>query len=107
MKMTRNEREVAVMSEYKYAFNKDDLYTGQCDSIEVALAEARQEAESYLERDKPYLVYIGRYKPFEPMVDADGLSRCCNVRRTMSRMMWRKVIWIILRGQRSNRWAST
>jgi len=29
------------MSEYKYAFYKDDLYTGQCDSIELALAEAR------------------------------------------------------------------
>ena len=61
------------MSEYKYAFNKDDLYTGECDSIEDALAEARQEAESYPERDKPRLVYIGRYKPFEPMIDADGV----------------------------------
>ncbi len=58
------------MSEYSYAFNKDDLYTGQCDSIEVALAEARQEVEFYPERDKPRLVYIGRYKPFEPMIDA-------------------------------------
>ena len=63
--------DVAVMSEYKYAFNKDDLYTGQCDSIEVALAEARQEVEFYPERDKPRLVYIGRYKPFKPMIDAD------------------------------------
>ena len=61
------------MSEYKYAFNKDDLYTGQCDSIEAALAEARQEAELYPEGDKPHLVYIGRYKPFEPMIDADGV----------------------------------
>lgn len=95
------------MSEYKYAFNKDDLYTGECASIDEALAEARQEVEFYPEGDKPRLVYIGRYKPFEPMVDADGLSRCCNVRRTMSRMMRQRVIWIILRGQRSNRWAST
>lgn len=70
MKMPRNERDVAVMSEYKYAFNKDDLYTGQCDSIEAALAEARQEAELYPEGDKPHLVYIGRYKPFEPMIEA-------------------------------------
>ena len=59
------------MSEYKYAFTKDDLYTGQCDSIEVALAEARQEVELYPDGDKPCLVYIGRYKPFEPMIDAD------------------------------------
>ena len=59
------------MSEYKYAFNKADLYTGQCASIEDALAEARQEAESYPDRDKPCLVYIGRYKPFEPVIDAD------------------------------------
>jgi len=33
--------EGVVMSEYKYAFNKDDLYTGECDSIDEALAEAR------------------------------------------------------------------
>ena len=71
MKMPRNERDVAVMSEYKYAFNKDNLYTGECDSIEMALDEARQEAAAYPERDKPCLVYIGRYKPFEPMIDAD------------------------------------
>ena len=59
------------MSEYSYAFNKADPYTGQCASIEEALAEARQEAEFYPEGDKPHLVYIGRYKPFEPMIDAD------------------------------------
>ena len=59
------------MSEYSYAFNKDDLYTGQCDSIEMALAEARQEAEFYPERDKPRLVYIGRYKPFKPVIEAE------------------------------------
>ena len=59
------------MSEYSYAFNKTDPYTGQYASIEEALAEARQEAEFYPEGDKPHLVYIGRYKPFEPMVDAD------------------------------------
>ena len=58
------------MSEYKYAFNKDDLYTGQCDSIEAALAEARQEAELYPEGDKPHRVYIGRYKPFKPVIEA-------------------------------------
>ena len=61
------------MSEYKYAFNKDNLYTGECDSIEMALAEARQEAELYPDGDKPCIVYIGRYKPFEPMIDADGV----------------------------------
>ena len=61
------------MSEYKYAFNKDDLYTGECDSIEDALAEARREAELYPDGDNPCLVYIGRYKPFKPVVDADGV----------------------------------
>nr|DAN29225.1 MAG TPA: hypothetical protein [Caudoviricetes sp.] len=61
------------MSEYKYAFNKDDLYTGQCASIEEALADARQDAEFYPEGDRPHLVYIGRYKPFKPMIDADGV----------------------------------
>ena len=61
------------MSEYKYAFNKDDLYTGQCASIEEALADARQEAAFYPEGDRPHLVYIGRYKPFKPMIDADGV----------------------------------
>ena len=57
------------MSEYTYAFKKPDLYTGQCASIEEALAEARQEAELYPEGDKPHLVYIGRYKPFKPVID--------------------------------------
>lgn len=59
------------MSEYKYAFNKDDLYTGECDSIEDALAEARREAEFYPDGDKPCLVYIGRYKPFKPVIEAE------------------------------------
>jgi hypothetical protein len=71
MKMPRNERDVAVMSKYKYAFNKADIYTGQCVSIEEALAEARQEAELYPEGDKPHLVYIGRYKPFKPVIEAE------------------------------------
>ena len=65
------ERDVAVMSEYSYTFNKADIYTGKYASIDEALAEARQEAESYPDGDKPCLVYIGRYKPFEPMIDAD------------------------------------
>ena len=60
-----------VMSEYSYAFKKTDLYTGQCASIEEALAEARQEAELYPEGDKPHLVYIGRYKPFKPVIEAE------------------------------------
>ena len=58
------------MSEYSYAFNKDDLYTGECACIEEALAEARQEAELYPEGDKPCIVYIGRYKPFKPVIEA-------------------------------------
>lgn len=68
--MPRNERDVAAMSEYSYAFKKTDLYTGQCASIEEALAEAKQEAELYPEGDKPHLVYIGRYKPFKPVIEA-------------------------------------
>ena len=59
------------MSEYSYTFNKTDPYTGQCASIEEALAEARQEAELYPEGDKPHLVYIGRYKPFKPVIGAE------------------------------------
>lgn len=66
-------RDVAAMSEYSYTFNKSDLYTGEYASIEEALAEARQEAELYPEGDKPHLVYIGRYKPFRPIVDADAI----------------------------------
>lgn len=68
--MPRNERDVAAMSEYSYAFKKADVYAGQCASIEEALAEARQEAEFYPEGDKPHLVYIGRYKPFNPVIEA-------------------------------------
>lgn len=63
-------REVTVMSEYSYTFNKTDPYTGQYASIEEALAEARQEAELYPEGDKPCIVYIGRYKPFKPVIEA-------------------------------------
>ena len=59
------------MSEYSYAFNKADVYAGQCASIEEALAEARQEAELYPDGDKPQLVYIGRYKPFKPVIEAE------------------------------------
>ena len=69
-KMPRNERDVAAMSEYSYTFNKTDPYTGQYASIEEALAEARQEAEIYPEGDKPHRVYIGRYKPFKPVIEA-------------------------------------
>ena len=69
-KMPRNERDVAAMSEYSYAFKKADVYAGQCASIEEALAEARQEAEFYPEGDKPCIVYIGRYKPFKPVIEA-------------------------------------
>lgn len=58
------------MSEYSYAFKKADVYAGQCASIEEALAEARQEAEFYPEGDKPCIVYIGRYKPFKPVIEA-------------------------------------
>lgn len=68
--MPRNERDVAAMSEYSYAFKKADVYAGQCASIEEALAEARQEAEFYPEGDKPCIVYIGRYKPFKPVIEA-------------------------------------
>ena len=63
-------REVTVMIEYSYTYNKSDLYTGKYASIEEALAEARQEAELYPEGDKPHLVYIGRYKPFKPVIEA-------------------------------------
>ena len=66
-----NERDVAAMSEYSYTFNKSDIYTGKYASIEEALAEARQEAELYPEGDKPCLVYIGRYKPFKPVIEAE------------------------------------
>ena len=69
--MPRNERDVAAMSEYSYAFKKTDLYAGQCANIEEALAEARREAELYPEGDKPNLVYIGRYKPFKPVIEAE------------------------------------
>ena len=69
--MPRNERDVAAMSEYSYAFKKADVYAGQCASIEEALAEARQEAELYPDGDKPQLVYIGRYKPFKPVIEAE------------------------------------
>lgn len=58
------------MIEYSYTFNKSDIYTGEYASIEEALAEARQEAELYPEGDKPHLVYIGRYKPFKPVIEA-------------------------------------
>ena len=58
------------MIEYSYTFNKTDLYTGQYASIEEALAEARQEAELYPEGDKPCIVYIGKYAPFKPVVEA-------------------------------------
>lgn len=58
------------MTEYSYTFNKTAPYTGQYASIEEALAEARQEAELYPEGDKPHLVYIGRYKPFKPVIEA-------------------------------------
>ena len=68
--MPRNERDVAAMSEYSYTFNKADIYTGEYASIEDALAEARQEAELYPEGDKPCIVYIGRYKPFKPVIEA-------------------------------------
>lgn len=64
-------REVTVMIEYSYTFNKTDPYTGKYASIEEALAEARQEAELYPEGDKPHLVYIGRYKPFKPVIEAE------------------------------------
>lgn len=63
-------RDVTVMIEYSYTFNKTDLYTGQYASIEEALAEARQEAELYPEGDKPCIVYIGKYAPFKPVVEA-------------------------------------
>ncbi|WP_368847562.1 hypothetical protein [Selenomonas sputigena] len=59
------------MIEYSYTFNKSDRYTGEYASIEEALAEARQEAELYPEGDKPHLVYIGRYKPFKPVIEAE------------------------------------
>ena len=59
------------MIEYSYTFNKTDIYTGEYASIEEALAEARQEAELYPEGDKPCIVYIGRYKPFEPVIEAE------------------------------------
>ena len=59
------------MSEYSYTFNKTDPYTGQYASIEEALAEARQETELYPEGDKPHLVYIGRYKPFRTVIEAE------------------------------------
>ena len=52
-------------------FNKADIYTGEYASIEEALAEARQEAELYPEGDKPCIVYIGRYKPFKPVIEAE------------------------------------
>ena len=65
-KMPMNERDVAAMSEYSYTFNKSDIYSGK-----EALAEARQEAELYPEGDKPCLVYIGRYKPFKPVIEAE------------------------------------
>ena len=55
---------------YSYTFNKADIYTGQYAGIEETLAEARQEAELYPEGDKPHLVYIGRYAPFKPVVEA-------------------------------------
>ena len=58
------------MIEYSYTFNKTDPYTGQYASIEEALAEARQEAELYAEGDKPCIVYIGKYAPFKPVVEA-------------------------------------
>ena len=58
------------MNEYSYTFNKSDIYTGQYASIEEALAEARQEAELYPEGDKPCIVYIGKYAPFKPVVEA-------------------------------------
>ena len=56
---------------YSYTFNKSDIYTGKCASIDEALAEARQEAELYPDGDKPQLVYIGRYKPFKPVIEAE------------------------------------
>ena len=71
MKMPRNERDVAVMSEYSYTFNKANIYTGKYASIDEALAEARQEAELYPDGDKPCIVYIGRYKPFKPVIDVE------------------------------------
>lgn len=58
------------MIEYSYTFNKSELYTGEYASIDEALAEARQEAEFYPEGDKPCIVYIGRYKPFKPVIEA-------------------------------------
>ena len=70
-KMPRNERDVAAMSEYSYTFNKADIYTGKYASIDEALAEARQEAELYPDGDKPQLVYIGRYKPFRTVIEAE------------------------------------
>ena len=59
------------MNEYSYTFNKADIYTGKYASIDEALAEARQEAELYPDGDKPCLVYIGRYKPFKPVIEAE------------------------------------
>lgn len=61
------------MIEYSYTFNKADPYTGQCASIDEALAEARQEAELYPEGDKPCIVYIGKYKPFKPVIEAEWI----------------------------------
>ena len=58
------------MSEYSYTFNKADIYTGKYASIDEALAEARQETELYPDGDKPQLVYIGKYKPFKPVIEA-------------------------------------
>lgn len=59
------------MNEYSYTFNKADIYTGKYASIDEALAEARQEAKSYPDRDKQCIVYIGRYKPFKPVIDVE------------------------------------
>ena len=59
------------MNEYSYTFNKADIYTGKYASIDDARAEARQEAELYPDGDKPCVVYIGRYKPFKPVIDVE------------------------------------
>ena len=91
------------MSEYSYTFNKDDLYTGQCVSIDEALAEARQEAEFYPEGDSRASFTSANMRRLSPWLKRRGSLRCCNVMRMTLRVMRRGDGWKISRRQRSNR----
>lgn len=57
---------------FKYSYSFDnELYSWEYNSVEEALADAKQEVKSGQEDAK--VVYIGRIYEFEPCVDADSI----------------------------------